>query len=153
MQHTFCAWKAERSDIPSIFPWSHFRKLQAVRPFINQVPASGHTTNCDEILLAIEHDHAYCRKIQSPAILSTATDDISLPLLLPSPRITVTQPVTQPEPTHTPFRIENIKNDNKLIHFYTGFDDYNVLEVCYKVLGASVNHLTHESLYHTHKVL
>ena len=149
----FVHGKRKGSDIPSIFPWSYFRKLPAVRPFINQVPASGHTTNCDEILLAIEHDHAYCRKIQSPAILSTATDDISLPLLLPSPRITVTQPVTQPEPTHTPFRIENIKNDNKLIHFYTGFDDYNVLEVCYKVLGASVNYLTYwnpgKSLSHT----
>lgn len=139
--------KRKGNDVPSVFPWSHFRKLPAARPFIN--PVREHTTSSEDILLAIEHDHAYCGRIQSPAILSAVTEDISLS---PSP-VAVTQPVTLPEPPHTPFRIENIKNDNKLIHFYTGFDDYRILEICYMVLGASVNHLTYwnpgKSLPHT----
>ena len=35
----------------------------------------------------------------------------------------------------TAFRIEQIANDNKLVHFYTGFEDYEKLMICYKFLG------------------
>ena len=29
----------------------------------------------------------------------------------------------------TAFRIEQIANDNKLVHFYTGFEDHDLLQV------------------------
>ena len=43
----------------------------------------------------------------------------------------------------TVFRIEQIANDNKLVHFYTGFEDYEKLMICYKFLGPCVNQLSY----------
>ena len=43
----------------------------------------------------------------------------------------------------TAFRIEQIANDNKLVHFYTGFEDYEKLMICYKFLGPCVSQLSY----------
>ena len=43
----------------------------------------------------------------------------------------------------TAFRIEQIANDNKLVHFYTGFEDYEKLIICYKFLGPCVSQLSY----------
>ena len=40
-----------------------------------------------------------------------------------------------------PFRIEKIKDDQVLVRFYTGFDDYELLLIYFNFLGPCVNHL------------
>ena len=39
------------------------------------------------------------------------------------------------------FCIEQIKDDKGLVHFYTGFEDYEILMICFNFLGPSVQHL------------
>jgi len=39
------------------------------------------------------------------------------------------------------FRLENIKHDDKLVHFYTGFQSYETLLAFYEFLGPSVDNL------------
>ena len=41
----------------------------------------------------------------------------------------------------SPFSINQIANDKKCVHFYTGFDDYDTLVICYEFLGPCVHHL------------
>ena len=39
------------------------------------------------------------------------------------------------------FCIEQIKDDKGLVHFYTGFEDYEILMICFNFLGPSVQRL------------
>ena len=43
----------------------------------------------------------------------------------------------------TPFSIEQIKGDNKMIRFYTGFPSFLLLMICFKFLGAAVSNLSY----------
>ena len=118
--------------VPSLFPWSRRpRKLPAERPFDVVVRPRVRAPTLNEKKLAIAHDHDYCStSIDPPNHLTTI-----------SSKETVTLPTQQ---LHTPFRIEAIKHDNKLIHFYTAFNDYAALEVCFNFLGDSVHRLHYQ---------
>ena len=42
-----------------------------------------------------------------------------------------------------PFSIEQIKDDNKMIRFYTGFPSFQLLMVCFQFLGSAVSNLSY----------
>lgn len=139
-------------DVPMTFPWSKKRKSPIVRPFkVITRPRKRHITT-KFLQRAIEQDHNYCSSIRTPTTLTTIKNiNISLPKEAivstssdtppPSPEPEAT--IEIPSPLHTPFRIEAIQDNKKLIHFYTAFTDYETLQVCYKFLGDSVNDLTY----------
>lgn len=119
----------KHDTVPSLFPWSRrARKPPAERPFDVVVRPRVRPPTLNEKRLAIKHDHNYCSKsIDPPSYLTTISskETINLPIAL----------------LHIPFRIEAIMHDNKLVHFYTAFDDYSSLEVCFNFLGDSVHRL------------
>ena len=43
----------------------------------------------------------------------------------------------------TPFSIEQIKDDDKMIRFYTGFPSFHLLMICFKFLGSAVSSLSY----------
>ena len=43
----------------------------------------------------------------------------------------------------TPFSIEQINDDDKMIRFYTGFPSFLLLMICFKFLGAAVSNLSY----------
>ena len=43
----------------------------------------------------------------------------------------------------SPFSIEQIKDDDKMIRFYTGFPSFQLLMICFKFLGAAVSNLSY----------
>ena len=51
---------------------------------------------------------------------------------------------TAPIMSITPFRIEQIQDNDKLVNFYTGFSTYLELSTCYHFLGASVAVLSYD---------
>ena len=55
---------------------------------------------------------------------------------------------TMTEPDSTPFRIEQIQNDDDAIRFYTGFPIFKILMACFVFLGESVSKLVSTS-YHS----
>ena len=43
----------------------------------------------------------------------------------------------------TPFRIEQIKDDSKMVKFYTGFPSFQLLMVCFQFLGSAASNLSY----------
>ena len=83
----------------------------------------------------VHHDHCYC-KPQLQLSRTHLTPITGLQVSLPS---SLTDVGTQTRPS--PFCIEEITNNDDAVHFYTGFSNFNMLRICYEVLGKSINHL------------
>ena len=43
------------------------------------------------------------------------------------------------------FRVENIRDDDSKVKFYTGFTTFSALMICFNLLGPSVDNLTYRS--------
>ena len=140
--------------IPTVFPWSAKRRKPPMERPLG--PVRARKTTLQHIRKAITHDHSYCITTLPSTMLTSLyeipTSDI--PLLSTSdyilsdpssastpPTSNISTPPTSNIQTHTPFRIENIMHDQHLVHFYTGFADYDALQCCFKFLGSSVYQL------------
>ena len=55
---------------------------------------------------------------------------------------TITGPSIQ---SQAPFSIELFSNNDDAIHFYTGFENYELLMICFRFLGNAVNHLQYRT--------
>ena len=93
------------------------------------------------------HDHCYCLPhYQSISVVSTGSSYLTpitasdiLHLTLPSiDASTTTDPLIQ---SQTPFSVELFINNDDAINFYTGFESYDVLMICFRFLGDAVNNL------------
>ena len=130
--------RRDQTDVPTYFPWSKSRKHPAVRP-CTEVVRERANTHLKSLRLAIRHDHSYCSDTYSPNFLRMPTDDkISTPtelieLVVPSIVLSASPNISRPI----------IQHDNQLVHFYTAFDDFDTLNVCFKFLGPSVNSLNY----------
>ena len=83
---------------------------------------------------------SYC---ESSALVSTTDKKISEKSCQTTFDKEMSEKSCQTDCLVTAFRIEQIANDNKLVHFYTGFENYEKLMICYKFLGPCVNQLSH----------
>lgn len=120
----------------------------------------------------VAHDHCYCESLTS-ASTQNDTHEGSALLSAPSahigevklscdasvntmaihshtgdlqPSFPSTSTCTQTDSTclsASPFCIELIADNTGLVHFYTGFDNYDTLMICYNFLGPCVHHLSY----------
>ena len=50
------------------------------------------------------------------------------------------------------FRLENIRDNDALVRFYTGFVSYNVLVAFFEFLGPAVNHIHYWGTSASHRI-
>ena len=108
------------------------RKSPLVRKLL-QLPKSP-TLSRSELCRRISHDHTYCRQ-------SAHADSSVLTTVKPSEVV-----VIRPEnPLPTPrLSIEDFSCNDAAIRFYTHFETYEHLMVCFQFLGDAVNHLNYQ---------
>ena len=126
------------SDVPTIFPWTYQRPPPKDRSvdslFVHNietqaiVPKTAHGTTQTEC----STQHAGIQTLISVTTNST----------------TQTVNITQNAGVQTHvkrFCIEDIASDSKLVHFYTGFEDFETFTLCFELLGPSVSKLCYHN--------
>ena len=159
-----------KDDIPQIFLWNKTaRGSPKARQPLPQRVSKKHYVSVIERRKTIAHDHCYCQPNSTyafteevscgSALLSAPDAHIGEVKLLCDVSVNTHQGVTitsqQPIVCSTscqtdinfisPFSIDQIANDKKRVRFYTGFDDYDTLMICYRFLGPCVHHLQYWS--------
>ena len=132
--------KKSDEDVPQIFPW--------------QISTSMQLPSCEPIAVnltlrqVVEHDHCYCSSSYRSLCISSvtlgssflttisATDFVCLSLPT-ADASTLTDPSTQ----LPPFRIELFADNDEAIQFYTGFESFHLLMLCFNFLGEAADHL------------
>ena len=124
--------KKNEYDLPQIFPWQKSTLVNDRRLTPQQI---------------VFHDHSYCSQHYQPSsyLTPTTTSDIICLHNTTATYITATtdaSTITDPSlHSATSFRIELFVENDEAIHFYTGFETYQILTACFKFLGEVVNHL------------
>ena len=159
--------KRGKNDIPKLFPWTtRRRKSPKPRSLAQPVaPKKPHVTLAEKREI-IAHDHCYTsfsptrvREVpvgsQFLSIVSKACtsiklyNDAAINTIPTAEKVehhsttTVTNASSQTilKSCVPPFSIELIADDDKLVRFYTGFEDYHTLMICFNFLGPSVHRL------------
>ena len=159
-----------KNDIPQLFPWnSRRRKSPKLRLPQPKAPKKRHVTLTEKREI-VAHDHCYTSILNTciqevpigSEYLSTISEACtSIKLYSDAAMNTIPTQANSAEEDHCtttttvtnassqtifkscvpPFSIELIADNDKLVRFYTGFEDYNTLMICYNFLGRSVHHL------------
>ena len=136
---TILLTERKQDSIPQLFPWQR----RAATPSISttastptlQESSPTPTPNLSPSDV-VYHDHCYFTSHAQPSTHLTPIVDSTV--ALPSSTVTVDVGI---QTCISPFRIEDIADDNAAIHFYTGFNNYKMLRICYDYLGVPVHHL------------
>ena len=161
--------KRGKNDVPQLFPWNSRRrkspKLRLPQPV---APKKRHVTLAEKREI-VAHDHCYTSfshtcvqevpvgsqflstvseactgiKLYSDAAMNTIPTQANLAEKEHCTTTTVTNASSQTilKSCVPQFSIELIADDDKLVRFYTGFEDYDTLMMCYNFLGPSVHRL------------
>ena len=142
-EHFVNGVKNNSDDLPQIFSWQ--RRTSKI---LHNRETSAVSTSLTPSQI-IHHDHCYCKSdyqysssanihVGSSYLTPTTASDL-LNLRIPTIDVsTLTDPSLQSPPS---FRIELFINNDEAIQFYTGFESYRLLIICYNFLGDAVNHL------------
>ena len=134
--------KKNNKDIPQIFPWQKYTSTPTPLP-LNQV--ENHLTPSQ----IVYHDHLYCSPSYKPLYSANTCTGSSYLTPIVATDILRLNPTTTDVSTNTdaslqsplPFSIDLFIDDDEAIQFYTGFESYNVLHICFRFLGDAVYHL------------
>ena len=137
--------KKNTEDLPQIFPWqrSVSKSIHVPNETVEKVVADLTPSQI------IEHDHCYFsshHKVSSrvstglgSSYLTLVTASDMLHLYVPTTDVsTLTDPSLQATPL---FSIELFIENDDAIQFYTGFESYHILNICFQFLGDAVDHL------------
>ena len=134
-----------KDSIPEIFPWQRQSVITAMtnadpHNVSSKVTSQDTSTPVLSPVDIVHHDHSYCTPLSSyPASTHLTPITPTEPSVLLSSSIVHNS--TQTSLARFPFRIEDIADNDNIIHFYTGFSNYRRLIMCYEFLGTSVHHL------------
>ena len=81
----------------------------------------------------VRHDHSYCMPLLYPASTPLTPIIPTEPSVLLS--FSIVHNSMQTNLACFPFRIEDIADNDNIIHFYTGFSNYHRLIMCYEFLS------------------
>ena len=140
-------------------------QLQLHIPLASQhiyVPPENHVSTCTkELIIITTVDEEIMAK---PAIVSAGynteictycdvgtntarvvTSEASIQTELPTVSCVDANTMTEEDNVEntTPFRIEQIKDDSKMVKFYTGFPSFQLLMVCFQFLGSAASNLSY----------
>ena len=153
-----------KDDVPQLFSGNNMRKSPKAR---QPLPVRARKTyiTLSERRDIVHHDHCYTQFnftatcLQQKPVGSSFLSEVGPEVKLSSDAsvntlyhidpardrqsvmVTSTSSQTHHSNNCSPFSIEQIAEDKGLVRFYTGFEDYNTLMICYKFLGPCVHHL------------
>ena len=87
------------------------------------------------------HVKLYCDAATNTVSSQTNSIETSRKIAEHSTMVTNASSQTIMQSYLSPFSIEQIAEDDKLVRFYTGFKDYHTFMICYEFLGSCVYHL------------
>lgn len=130
--------KKGNEDVPQRFPW---QKSASSTP-------TKDSTLCLTPRQIVEHDHCYCSphyqssSICTPLFTSSYLTPTTASDLIPhSVSMADSSAQTDSSLRSPPFRIELFVDNDEAIKFYTGFENYQLLIICFNFLGEAVDHL------------
>ena len=160
--------KQGKDDVPTIFAWTKAVKSrpppkQRSEPHVStpRLHSIGITTNiqpdnhvstcCKDLIIMTTADKEILVKPAATIEAGTNTlwiettnatmqTDHEVPVVTCSDASTITE---QDFSESTPLRIEQIQDDQKCLHFYTGFSSFQMLMVCFNFLGPAVSKLSY----------
>lgn len=127
----------KKTAVPSIFPWSNLPKFQ--RTTITSQSALGQVKHQEETSIEAASDAESSAKCEYSVELDTVISDPnfdSAPEQLHEKITELTSQLIalQSQLDKSMFRLEKIKKDDDLVHFYTGFYNYDTLYTFYKTV-------------------
>ena len=123
----FIGGQKTKDSLPQIFSW---QKCPANTECPSTSTHSSPRLSSSDI---VNHDHSYCL----PQVLSTHLT----PLTDHSISLSSSTVNVETQTSASYFCIEQIADNDAAIHFYSGFNDYSTLIICFEFLGKSVDHL------------
>ena len=144
-------------DVPTIFAWTKplthrappkvccdppSKKSHSVRIAVNIKPEHHVSTTCEDLIKLNTVDKEVSVKPDPISTKEVATQT-------ESPNVTFSEASTMTDEINDDdsFRIEKIKDDQKAVHFYTGFPSMELLMVCFTFLGNAASKLSYRDHY------